>query len=164
MEITEEELQKKIDEAVKKATDGLKSQEEVDKIVSKRVTELNEKHKKELEDEKSKAKMTAEELKEKELEDLKNKLAEKDNLLKQKEHTENITKLMTEKGIGNEFFDMFAGISDLEKARSQMDSFTESLKAKVDAEIESKIKPHVPGKSGAGDNNNDEALRNAMGL
>ena len=96
MEISEEELKKKLDEAAAKAREGLLTQEDVDKAISKRVAELKKKHNEELEEERNKAKMSAEELQKHELEKIKAEKAELEKTLQAKEHSEKITKLMAE--------------------------------------------------------------------
>ena len=50
MEITEEELNKKIADAVAEAKKGLLTQDQFNEAISKRIGEVNEKHKKELEE------------------------------------------------------------------------------------------------------------------
>lgn len=145
MEYTEEQkadIQKQIEEATK----GLLNQEQIDAIVSKRVKDLSDKHAKDLEEKEKIAKMTADEKIKHELEQYKTQLAEKDSLLAQKEHKEKLSALMGEKKVSNEFFDMFANVTDLEKAGALMDKFNESFTAKLNTEIDNKITPHAPSK------------------
>lgn len=144
MEITEEELQKKLDEATNKAREGMLTQDDLDKAISKRVAELKKKHNEELEDERNKAKMSAEELQKHELEKIKAEKANLEKTLQAKEHSEKINKLMAEKKIDAEFFDMFSGISDIDTAATTMDKFCEKVKSKIDTEVDGKIKPHIP--------------------
>ncbi|MCX4348367.1 MAG: DUF4355 domain-containing protein [Alphaproteobacteria bacterium] len=144
MEISEEDLKKRLDEAAAKAREGMLTQEDVDKAISKRVAEIKKKHNEELEDERNKAKMSAEELQKHELEKIKAEKAELEKTLKAKEHSEKIVKLMSEKEIDTEFLDLFSGISDIDVASATMDKFCEKLKSKVNAAVDSKIKSHVP--------------------
>lgn len=153
MEISEEDLKKRLEEAAAKAREGMLTQEDVDKAISKRVAEIKKKHSEELEDERNKAKMSAEELQKHELEKIKAEKAELEKTLKAKEHSEKIVKLMSEKEIDTEFLDLFSGISDIDVASATMDKFCEKLKSKVDAAVDSKIKSHVPG-TNAGNSSN----------
>lgn len=163
MEISEEDLKKKIDEAIAEAKKGLFTQEQLDKVVSDRVNQLNDKHKKELEEKEKVAKMSAEEKLKHDFEEMTKERDELKSSLAAKDRKEKLTSLMAEKKIDNSFYEMFSGIEDLEKAGSMMDKFNETFKSKVDAEVEGKINPNVPGK-----NNNlttdDAQLRKAMGL
>lgn len=162
MEITEEELKKKIDEAVASATKGLLTQDQFNEAISKRISEVNEKHKKELEEKEKVAKMTAEEKQKHDFEALAKERDELKNSLAQKEHKEKLTSLMGEKKIDNSFYDMFSGINDLEKAGAMMDNFNKSFENKLNKAIDEKISPHVPNKdTGTTD---DAQLRKAMGL
>ena len=113
MEISDEELKQKLDEAVANATKGLLSQEQFDKILKERLSEKDAKHKAELEEIKKTEKMSAEEKQKHDLEALTKERDELKGLLAQKEHDENIAKLMGEKKIGNEFRGLFIGVSDL---------------------------------------------------
>ena len=61
MEITEEELNKKIAEAQAEAKKGLLTQDDFDKALSKRINELTEKHKKDLEEKEKILKMSEDE-------------------------------------------------------------------------------------------------------
>lgn len=161
MEISEEELKKKLDEAAAKAREGLLTQEDVDKAISKRVAELKKKHNEELEEERNKAKMSAEELQKHELEKIKAEKAELEKTLQAKEHSEKITKLMAEKKIDAEFLDLFSGISDIDAAAATMDKFCEKIKSQVDAAVDSKIKPHIPDvNAGNSNNSNPNAVIN----
>lgn len=162
MEMSEEELKKKIDEAVANATKGLFTQEQLDKVISERVNQLNDKHKKELEEKEKVAKMSAEEKLKHDFEAMTKERDELKSSLAAKEHKEKLTNLMTEKKIDSSFYEIFSGIDDLEKAGNVMDKFNETLKSKVDAEVEGKLKPNIPEKGN--DNVDDTALRKAMGL
>lgn len=144
MEITEEELQKKIDEAVAKAKDGLLTQEQVNDAISKRISELNEKHKKALDEQAKIAKMTAEEKQKHEFEQLTKERDELKLSLQAKEHKENMLNLMSEKKVDSSFYEMFSSIQDLQQAGVMMDKFNETLASKVNAEIDNKIKPNIP--------------------
>lgn len=144
MEISEEELKKKLDEAAVKAREGMLTQEDVNKTISQRIAEIKKKHTEDLEDERNKAKMSAEELQRHELEKIKAEKVELEKTLQLKEHSEKITKLMSERKIDAEFFDMFSGISDITVASTTMDKFCEKVKTKIDTEVDGKIKPHVP--------------------
>lgn len=162
MEITEEELQKKLDEAIAEAKKGLLTQEQVNEVVSKRITEINEKHKKELEEKEKVAQMSAEEKQKHDFDEL---TKERDTLkasLAEKEHREKLTALMADKKIDSSFYDMFSGVSDLEKAGGLMDKFNTTFEEKLNAAVEKKINPHVPSKGN--ETTNDSALRKAMGL
>lgn len=162
MEITEEELNKKIAEAVAEAKKGLLTQDQFNEAISKRIGEVNEKHKKELEEKEKVAKMTAEEKQKHEFEAIAKERDELKSSLALKEHKEKLTALMSEKKIDSSFYEMFSNIQDLEQAGGLMDKFNDTLKSKVDAEVESKIKPNVP--NTGGNNSDDQAIRKAMGL
>ena len=144
MELSEEELKKKLDEAVANATKGLLSQEQFDKTLKERLSEKDAKHKAELEEIKRTEKMSAEEKQKHDFEALTKERDELKGLLAKKEHDENIGKLMAEKKIGNEFRQMFIGISDVEQAGALMDEFNKSFEAKLKAEKDELIKPHTP--------------------
>ena len=146
MEITEEELKKKIEEAVTERTKGLLTQDQFNEAISKRISEVNEKHKKELEEKEKVAKMTAEEKQKHDFEALAKERDELKTSLAQKEHKEKLTSLMGEKKIDSSFYDMFSGINDIEQAGVMMDKFNEVLKNKVDTVVDSKINPHIPAK------------------
>lgn len=163
MEISEEDLKKKIDEAVSNATKGLFTQEQLDKVISERVNQLNDKHKKELEEKEKVAKMSAEEKLKHDFEEMTKERDELKSSLAAKDFKEKLTALMSEKKIDNSFYEMFSGINDLEKAGVVMDKFNETLKSKVDSEVEVKLNPNVP-KGNNNENINDAALRKAMGL
>lgn len=145
MEISEEDLKKKIDEAVSNATKGLFTQEQLDKVISERVNQLNDKHKKELEEKEKVAKMSAEEKLKHDFEEMTKERDELKSSLAAKDFKEKLTALMSEKKIDNSFYEMFSGMNDLEKAGVLMDKFNETLKSKVDAEVEGKLNPNVPG-------------------
>lgn len=162
MEITEEELNKKIADAQAEAKKGLLSQEDFDKAMSKRINELTEKHKKELEEKEKTLKMTAEEKQKHDFEVLTKERDELKSSLEAKEHKEKLLSLMTEKKVDNSFYDMFSGVADLDKAGQMMDKFNENFKTAVDTEVESKLKSNVP--SSGGNGNDDAQLRKAMGL
>lgn len=162
MEISEEDLKQKIAEAQAEAKKGLLTQEDFDKALSKRINELTEKHKKDLEEKEKTAKMTAEEKQKHDFEVLTKERDELKNSLAQKEHKEKLLSLMTEKKVDNSFYEMFSNVTDIEKAGQMMDKFNETLKAQVDAEVDKKLNPHVP--SSGGNNNDDAQLRKAMGL
>ena len=144
MEITEEELQNKINEAVAKAKEGLLTQDQVNEVISKRISEVNEKHKKALDEQAKIAKMTAEEKQKHEFEQLTKERDELKLSLQAKEHKENLLNLMSEKKVDGSFYEMFSSIQDLQKASVMMDKFNETLANKVNAEIDNKIKPNVP--------------------
>lgn len=144
MEITEEELNKKIADAVAEAKKGLLTQDQFNEAISKRIGEVNEKHKKELEEKEKIAKMSAEEKQKHEFEAMQKERDELKNSLALKEHKEKLTTLMGEKNIDSSFYEMFSGVQDLEQAGNLMDKLNETLKSKVDSEVESKIKPNVP--------------------
>jgi hypothetical protein len=162
MEITEEELNKKIADAVAEAKKGLLSQEDFDKAISKRITEVNEKHKKELEEKEKIAKMSAEEKQKHDFEQLTKERDELKSSLQAKEHKEKLINLMSEKKVDSSFYDVFSNVQDLKIAGDMMDKFNESFNNKVNAEVEKKIKPNVPGTGG--NNSDDQAIRKAMGL
>ncbi len=147
MEISEEELKKKIDDAVAEATKGLFTQEQLDKVISDRANQLNDKHKKELEEKEKVAKMSAEEKLKHDFEEMTKERDELKSSLAAKERKEKLTSMMAEKKIDSSFYEMFSGIDDLEKAGTVMDKFNETLKSKVDAEVDGKINPNVPGKN-----------------
>jgi hypothetical protein len=147
MEYTEEQkadIQKQIDEAKKEATKGFLSQEQFDKALSKRIGEIQSKHEAEIKEKEETAKMDASTKMKHDMEKLQKALKEKDDILKQKEHHEGIRNLMAEKNIGKDFFDMFVGLQDMEKAGVMMDKFNETTKSEVDKAVDSKINPHVP--------------------
>lgn len=162
MEITEEELKKKIADAVAEAKKGLLTQDQFNEAISKRIGEVNEKHKKELDEREKVAKMTAEEKQKHDFEALAKERDELKSSLAQKEHREKLTALMGEKKIDSSFYEMFSNINDLTKAGEVMDSFNKSFEDKLNAAIDGKIKPNVPNK----DNGltEDAQLRKAMGL
>lgn len=144
MEITEEELQKKLDEAVAKASKGMLSQEQFDEALKKRLSEKEAKHKAELEELKKTADMSAEEKQKHALDELTKERDELKGLLAKKEHLENLTRLMAEKKVGTEFLPMFSEISDIKEAGAMMDKFNEAFEAKIKAEKEALISPHTP--------------------
>ena len=83
MEYTEEQkadILKQIEDATKKAVEGLLNQDQVNEVVSKRIKEVNDKHTKDLEEKEKVAKMSAEEKIKHEIESLKASLAEKDSM------------------------------------------------------------------------------------
>ena len=162
MELSEEELNKKIAEAQAEAKKGLLTQEDFDKALSKRINELTEKYKKDLEEKEKTAKMTAEEKQKHDFEVLTKERDELKSSLAEKEHKEKLLSLMSEKKVDNSFYEMFSSVADIEKAGQMMDKFNETLKSQVDAEVEKKINPHVP--SSNGNNTDDAQLRKAMGL
>lgn len=164
MEISEEELNKKIEEAVSKAKDGLLTQEQVDKIVSERVNKTKEQHKKELEEAQKVAKMTEAEKQKHDFEILTQERDELKKSLAQREHKDKILSLMSERKIENSFYDIFSGIDDIEKAGTMMDKFNETLSARVNAEVDGKLQSNVPSENKEKNNVNDAALRKAMGL
>lgn len=161
MEITEEELKTKIEEAVAKAKEGLLTQEQFDSTLSKRINEVNEKHKKELAEKEKIAKMTAEEKQKHDFDTLTKENEELKSSLAAKDHKEKLNALMSEKKVDSSFYDMFSGIADLEKAGALMDKFNETFTAKVNEELDSKIKSNVPS---INKNNDNTSLRKAMGL
>lgn len=162
MEITEEELKKKIEEAVAESRKGLLTQDQVNEIVAKRLSEANDKHKKEIEERERIAKMSAEEKQKHDFEEMQKERDEFKQQLAQKEHKEKIINLMTEKKIDSSLYDVFSGITDLDVAGNMMNKFNETVTEKVNAEVDKKIKPNVPS---VGNNNVDDAqLRRAMGL
>lgn len=162
MEITEEELKKKIDEAVAKAKEGMLTQDQVNEVVSKRIGEVNEKHKKALEEQAKIAKMSAEEKQKHDFDELTKERDELKTSLLAKEHKENILALMAEKKIDNSFYDVFSGISDTKTAGEMMDTFNKSFETKVNEAVESKINSHVPNKTTT--TTSDADLRRAFGL
>ena len=164
MEISEEELKKKIDDAVAEATKGLLTQEQFDKSLSERLNKEKEKHKKELEEKEKTAKMSAEEKMKHDFDMVTKERDELKSSLAAKEHKEKLTGMMAEKKIDNSFYSMFSGIQDMDEAGKVMDKFNETLKSKVDAEVEGKLKSNVPGGNNGNDNVDDAALRRAMGL
>lgn len=139
----EEELQKKLDEGVTKDI-KLLSQEQFDKILKERLAEKEAKHRAELEEVQKTAKMSAEEKQHHDFEALAKERDELKGLLAQKEHDENITKLMGEKKICNEFKQMFIGIPDIKQAGELMEEFNKTFEAKLKAEKENLINPHTP--------------------
>lgn len=164
MELTDEELQKKLDEAVAKATKGLLSQEQFDEALKKRLSEKEAKHKAELEEAQKTASMTAEEKQKHAFEELAKERDELKGLLAKKEHIENLTKLMTEKKVGSEFLPMFSNISDLKEASEMMDKFNEAFDAKIKAEKESLINPHTPNIQISNNAQNDAEIDRIMGI
>ena len=164
MEISEEELKKKIDDAVAEATKNLFTQEQLDKVISDRVNQLNDKHKKELEEKEKVAKMSAEEKLKHDFDEMTKERDELKSSLAAKERKEKLTSMMAEKKIDNSFYQMFSGIEDMGEAGKMMDKFNETLKSKVDAEVEEKLKPNVPSGNQGNENVDDAALRKAMGL
>lgn len=164
MEITEEELKKKIDEAVAKATKGLLTQEQFDESLKKRLSEKEAKHKAELEEVQKTAKMSAEEKQKHDFDELTKERDELKGLLAKKEHTENLSKLMAEKKIGSEFLPMFSSISDLKEAGAMMDKFNSTMEAKLKAEKENLINPHTPQKQTTGSSADDAEIDRIMGI
>ena len=164
MELTDEELQKKLDEAVAKATKGLLSQEQFDEALKKRLSEKEAKHKAELEEIQKTASMTAEEKQKHAFEELAKERDELKGLLAKKEHIENLTKLMSEKKVGSEFLPMFSSISDLKQASEMMDKFNEAFDAKIKAEKESLINPHTPNIQISNNAQNDAEIDRIMGI
>jgi hypothetical protein len=144
MEITEEELNKKIADAVAEAKKGLLTQDQFNEAISKRISEVNDKHKKELEEKEKTAKMTAEEKQKHEFEQLTKERDELKSSLQAKEHKEKMLSLMADKKLDSSMYDMFSGIQDLEQAGVMMDKFNETVSNRVNAEIDGKIKPNVP--------------------
>lgn len=144
MEITDEELKKKIDEAVAEKTKGLFTQEQVNKAISTRINEEKEKHKKDIEERERVAKMTAEEKQKHDLEIISQERDEYKKQLAEKEHKEKILTLMSDKKIDSGFFELFAGVSDYEKACAAMDKFNDTIKSNVDKAVEGKLKPNIP--------------------
>lgn len=163
MEISEQELNNKIAEAQAEAKKGLLTQEQFNDALSKRLGEITEKHKKELEEKEKIAKMSAEEKQKHDMEVLTKERDDMKALLAQKEHKEQLTALMTEKNVDNSFYDIFSGVSDLKIAGELMDKLNTTMKAKVDAEIEKKLNPNVP-KQGQTIDLTTAQLRKAMGL
>lgn len=162
MEITEEELNKKIAEAQAEATKGLLTQDDFDKALSKRINELSEKHKRELEEKEKVLKMSEEERRKHDFEVL---TKERDDLrtsLQAKEHKEQLLTLMADKKVDNSFYELFQSVTDLEQAGQMMDKLNANVKTAVDSEVEKRLKPNVP--SSGGTNNDDAQLRKAMGL
>lgn len=162
MEITQEDLDKKIAEAQAEAKKGLLTQEDFDKALSKRINELNEKHQKDIEEKEKVLKMTEEERRKHDFEVLTKERDELKSSLQEKEHKEKLLSLMSEKKVDNSFYDVFSNVPDLEVAGQMMDKFNENIKTMVDTEVEKKIKPNVP--SVGGNNIEDAQLRKAMGL
>lgn len=144
MEISEEDLKKKLDEAVANATKGLLTQEQLNEIVQKRLSEKEAKHKAELEEVQKTAKMSAEEKQKHDFENLTKERDELKGLLAQKEHSEGLARLMNEKKIGAEFSEMFSGISDLKTAGEMMDKFNAKFTERLNAEKEALLNPHTP--------------------
>lgn len=164
MEITEEELNKKIEEAKAEAKKGLLTQEQFNETLSRRLGELNEKHKKELEEKEKTAKMSAEEKQKHDFELLTKERDEIKAMLAEKEHKEKLTALMGEKKIDNSFYDVFSGVPDLKVAGDLMDKLNATMKAQVDAEVEKKLSPNIPkGTNGENDLTTSQ-MRKAMGL
>ena len=97
MEITEEELNKKIAEAQAEAKKGLLTQDDFDKALSKRINELSEKHQKELEEKEKVLKMSEEERRKHDFETLTKERDELKNSLQAKEHKEQLLTLMADK-------------------------------------------------------------------
>lgn len=168
MELTEEELEQKINDAVKAKTEGLFTQDQVNAAISNRLKEEKQKFEKELADREKKASMDASQLEKYEREKLESENKELKSKIQQKEHAETISKLMADKKIDAGFFDTFSGISDIEQAKIQMDKFNETLSQKVSAEIDGKIKAHVPSAppNNATDDNMtmNAAIRSAAGI
>lgn len=162
MEITEEELKKKIESAQAEATKGLLTQEDFDKALSKRINELTEKHKKELDEKEKILKMSAEEKQKHDFEVLTKERDELKSSLAEKEHREKLLTMMSEKKVDNSFYDVFSGVADLEQAGKLMDTLKEQMKSAIDKAVEDKLKPNVPSTNGNG--NDDAQLRKAMGL
>ena len=162
MEITEEELNKKIAEAQAEAKKGLLTQDDFDKALSKRINELTEKHKKDLEEKEKTLKMTAEEKQKHDFEVLTKERDELKSSLEAKEHKEKLMSLMSEKKVDNSFYDMFSNVTDLDKASQMMDKLNAGVKTLVDTEVEKKLKPNIP--SSGGNETDDAQLRKAMGL
>lgn len=144
MEISEEDLKKRIADAVATATKGLLTQEQFDDALKKRLSEKEAKHKAELEEVQKTAKMSAEEKQKHDFESLTKERDELKSQLAQKEHSEVLARLMNEKKIGAEFSEMFSGISDLKVAGEMMDKFNEKFSAKLNEEKEALINPHTP--------------------
>ncbi len=67
--------------------------------------------------------MSADEKIKHELETVQKELEATKGVLSKKEHSEALVKLMNEKKISPEFFDVFSEMSDLEKASGAMDNF-----------------------------------------
>lgn len=144
MEISEEDLNKKIADAISEATKGMLTQEQFNKTLSARINEEKEKHKKDLEEHDRIAKMTAEE---KQKHDFETVSQERDALKKQladKEHKEKILKLMSDKKIDSSFYEMFSNVADFEQASVVMDKFSETIKNSIDKAVEEKLKPNIP--------------------
>ena len=164
MEITDEELQKKLDEAVAKATKGLLSQEQFDEALKKRLSEKEAKHKAELDELKKTADMSAEEKQKHALDELTKERDELKGLLAKKEHIENLTKLMTEKKVSSEFLPMFSNISDIKEAGALMDKFNQAFDAKIKAEKEALINPHTPSIQTTTNPSDDAEVDRIMGI
>ena len=162
MEITEEELNKKIADAQAEAKKGLLTQDDFDKALSKRINELTEKHKKDLEEKEKILKMSEDERRKHDFEVLTKERDELKTSLQEKEHKEKLLSLMTEKKVDNSFYDMFSAVSDLEVAGQMMDKLNENVKTAIDSEVEKKLKTNVP--STGGNETDDAQLRKAMGL
>lgn len=162
MEITEEELNKKIAEAQAEAKKGLLTQDDFDKALSKRINELSEKHQKELEEKEKVLKMSEEERRKHDFETLTKERDELKNSLQAKEHKEQLLTLMADKKVDNSFYELFQNVTDLEQAGQMMDKLNANVKTAVDSEVEKRLKPNVP--SSGGNNNDDAQLRKAMGL
>lgn len=168
MEITDEELKKKIADAVADATKGMLTQEQFNKTLSARINEEKEKHRKDLEEHDRVAKMTAEE---KQKHDFETISQERDALKKQlaeKEHKEKILKLMSGKKIDTSFYELFSNVADYEQAGAAMDKFSETIKQNVDKAVEDKLKPNVPANNNNTDKTNpnanmNKAIRDALG-
>lgn len=164
MEITEEELNKKIEEAKAEATKGLLTQEQFNETLSRRLGEINEKHKKELEEKEKTAKMSAEEKQKHDFEVLTKERDEIKALLAQKEYKEKLTTLMSEKKVDNSFYEVFSNVPDLKVAGDLMDKLNNTMKAQVDAEIEKKLTPNVPKATNGETDVTTAQMRKAMGL
>lgn len=164
MEITDEELKKKIEEAVATATKGLLTQEQFDESLKKRLSEKEAKHKAELEEVQKTAKMSAEEKQKHDFDELTKERDELKGLLAKKEHTENLSKLMSEKKIGSEFLPMFSNISDLKEAGEMMDKFNSTFEERIKAEKENLISPHTPSTQTSAPTTDDEEVDRVLGI
>lgn len=164
MEITEEELQKKLDEAVAKATKSMLSQEQFDEALKKRLSEKEAKHKAEMEELKKTADMSAEEKQKHAFDELTKERDELKGLLAKKEHLENLTKLMTEKKVGAEFLPMFSGISDLKEAGDVMDKFNQAFDERVKKAKDELIAPHTPNVQNNTNPSDDAEIDRIMGI
>ena len=164
MELTEEELQKKLDEAVANAKKGLLSQEQFDEALKKRLSEKEAKHKAELEEMKKTADMSAEEKQKHAFDELTKERDELKGLLAKKEHLENLTKLMTEKKVSAEFLPMFSGISDIKEAGDMMDKFNQAFAEKVKQAKDELIAPHTPSIQNNTNPSDDAEIDRIMGI